>query len=240
VIRTIWFFLVVAAATIFYGVWSIGASLFGVKGTLYSRLTQSWARAILRAAGVPVTTGGVENVRPDEPQIIVSNHVSWFDIFAIAAVLPLPFYFVAKKELERIPLFGAAWKAAGHISIDRSNRQKAIQSLRDAGEQVRRDRGSVIIFPEGTRSRSGRLQPFKKGAFSLALEAGVPIVPTVVTGSYDIMRPDSWTVHPQTVHLRFAEPVTPAPRESSDALTERVYAIIAEILGESDQLPPEA
>lgn len=239
-IRTVWFFLVVAAATAFYGVRAIVASLLGVKGTLYSALTQSWARAILRGAGVPVVAHGLENVRPGEPQVIVSNHVSWFDIFAIASVLPLPFYFVAKKELERIPLFGAAWKAAGHISIDRSNRQKAIQSLRDAGEQVRRERGSVIIFPEGTRSRSGRLQPFKKGAFSLATEAGVPVVPTVVTGSYDIMRPDSWMIRAQTVHLRFAEPVLPAPRESSDALTERVRAIIAGVLDEADQLPPEA
>lgn len=237
-IRTVWFFLVVAAATLYYGVQAIGASVLGVKGTLYSRLTQRWARSILWAAGVPVVTEGLENVRAGEPQIIVSNHVSWFDIFALASVLPLPFYFVAKKELERIPFFGMAWKAAGHISIDRSNRQKAIQSLREAGEQVRRDRGSVIIFPEGTRSRTGRLQPFKKGAFTLAVEAGVPLVPTVVTGSYDIMRPDSWTVHPHTVHLRFAEPVVRAGRrESSDALTERVRGIIAGILGETDPLP---
>lgn len=239
-IRTIWFFFVVATATVFYGTWAILASLFRVRGLLYSRLTQGWARAAVRAAGVPVVAHGLENVREGEPQIIVSNHVSWFDIFAIAAVLPIPFYFVAKKELERIPLFGTAWKAAGHISIDRSDRQKAIQSLREAGAQVRRDRGSVIIFPEGTRSRSGRLQPFKKGAFTLAVEAGVPIVPTAVTGSYDIMRPDSWRVHPHTVHLHFAEPVVPAaPRESSDSLMDRVRGVIAEILGEPHPAPAE-
>ena len=81
---------------------------------------------------------------------------------------------VAKKELERIPFFGTAWKAAGHISIDRSDRTSAIQSLRRAGRSIREQRSTVIIFPEGTRSLTGEMLPFKKGAFMLALEADVP------------------------------------------------------------------
>ena len=239
-IRTLWVFLVIAAATVFYGSWAIGASLLGVRGGLYTRLTRGWARAIIRSAGTPVVTHGVENLLRGRPQVIVSNHVSWFDIFALASVLPGSFHFVAKKELERIPLFGTAWKVAGHISIDRSDRRKAFESLRQAGERIRTERSAVIIFPEGTRSRTGRLQPFKKGAFILAAEAGVPIVPTVVTGSYDIMRPDDWRVHPQTIHVRFEAPILPGAErsESADALMERVRGVMARTLEEEDELPP--
>ncbi|HEX7243644.1 MAG TPA: lysophospholipid acyltransferase family protein [Longimicrobiaceae bacterium] len=238
-IRTLWVYTVIAGATVFYGTRAIAASLRGVRGDLYVRVTQGWARAIVRAAGVRIETRGLENVRP-EAQVIVSNHVSWFDIFALASVLPVPFHFVAKKELERIPLFGAAWKAAGHVSIDRSNRQLALESLRRAGEQIRRERSAVIIYPEGTRSRTGRLQPFKKGAFMLAVEAGVPVVPTVMVGSYDVMRPDSWRIRPRPVQIHFAEPI---PTDgyggsSGEALMERVYGVVRGVLEREESLPP--
>ncbi|HET6233287.1 MAG TPA: lysophospholipid acyltransferase family protein, partial [Longimicrobiaceae bacterium] len=196
----LWVALAATASTLFWGGGAIAASLLGWRGPLYSRLTRRWAGTILRASGSPVVVHGMEHVSGDAPMVVVSNHVSWFDVFAIASVLPGTFHFVAKKELERIPIFGSAWKAAGHISIDRSNRASAIQSLREAGQKIRHERGAVVIFPEGTRSRTGRLQPFKKGAFMLAVEAGVPVVPTVVVGSYDIMRPDTWKIRPNTIH----------------------------------------
>jgi 1-acyl-sn-glycerol-3-phosphate acyltransferase len=241
VIRTLWVFLAMAAATVWYGGIAIVDSLFRDRVEFYIELTRGWARSILRASGTPVVAHGLENVLRDSPQVVVSNHVSWYDIFAIAGVIPVPFHFVAKKELESIPLFGRAWKTAGHISIDRSDRKKAIESLRRAGEEIRARRSAVVIFPEGTRSRTGRLQPFKKGAFSLAMEAGVPIVPTVVVGSYDILRPDDWRVRPSTIHVHFGEPVSPStsPRETSEQLMERVRARMVEMLERLEALPPE-
>jgi 1-acyl-sn-glycerol-3-phosphate acyltransferase len=207
VIRTIWAALVLVGATYFYGTIVLVAPLLGVKGDLYTRCTQKWARAILRASAVPVRLQGFEHIRPDEPQIVVSNHVSGYDIFALAAVLPLPFSFVGKQELNRIPFFGRAWLAAGHISIDRSNRQRAIATLQEAGRRIREERSTVIIFAEGTRSTTGELLPFKKGAFTLAVESGVPIVPTVIIDSERIMRGKLGRVHPTPITIRFGEPV---------------------------------
>jgi 1-acyl-sn-glycerol-3-phosphate acyltransferase len=206
-IRTVWTAFVAVFATYFYGTIVIVASLFRVRSGIYTRCTQRWARAILRASNVPVRLEGFEHLRPDAPQIVVSNHVSGYDIFALAAVLPPPFSFVGKKELDSIPFFGRAWIAAGHISIDRSNRQKAIATLREAGRRIREDNSTVIIFAEGTRSRTGELQPFKKGAFALAVESGVPIVPTVIVDSERIMRGKLGRVHPTPIVIRFGEPI---------------------------------
>lgn len=206
-IRALWVGINLVLATVFFGLVAIFASLLRVRGGVYTWATSEWARAVLWASGTPVSLHGADDVDWREPQVLVSNHVSWYDVFAIAAVLPVAYHFVAKKELERIPLFGMAWKAAGHISVDRSNRQSAVASLRRAGEKIRRERGTVVIFPEGTRSRTGELQPFKKGAFVLAVEAGVPIVPTVVRGSFDIMPPGRWMVRPRRIHLHFCPPV---------------------------------
>lgn len=206
-IRALWVGINLVLATVFFGLVAIFASLLRVRGGVYTWATSEWARAVLWASGTPVSLHGAERVDWREPQVLVCNHVSWYDVFAIAAVLPVGYHFVAKKELERIPLFGMAWKAAGHISIDRSNRQSAVASLRRAGEKIRSERGTVVIFPEGTRSRTGELQPFKKGAFVLAIEAGVPIVPTVVRGSFDIMPPGRWVVRPRRIHLHFCAPV---------------------------------
>jgi 1-acyl-sn-glycerol-3-phosphate acyltransferase len=134
VIRTGWAYLNAILATLFFGGVAIGASVLRVRGRIYFWATQQWSRAILRASHVPVFTHGMEQVDWQAPQVLVANHTSAFDILALSSVLPGPFAFVAKKELERIPFFGIAWKAAEHISIDRSDRQSAMQSLRRAGE----------------------------------------------------------------------------------------------------------
>jgi 1-acyl-sn-glycerol-3-phosphate acyltransferase len=237
VLRAVWMIFWMFWATVFIGGSAVILALFGVRGHIFSVMSRQWARASLWASGSDAVAHGLENVVPGQPFILVANHVSWFDIFAIAGKLPVDFHFVAKKELEKVPIFGLAWRAAGHISIDRSNRERAVQSLRKAGEQMRAQQSVVVIFAEGTRSRSGRLQPFKKGAFVLAQETGIPIIPTVVTGSYDIMRPDTFIVRPATIHVYF-EPPIPAQGVSVDALMQRTRAVFVERLEETESLPP--
>lgn len=237
VLRALWMIFWVFWGTVAIGGSAIVMALFRVRGPVYVRMTRAWARVALWSSGSDAVLHGLENVTPGQPFILVANHVSWFDIFAIAAKLPVDYHFVAKKELEKIPVFGLAWRVAGHISIDRANRESAVQSLRKAGQQMREQKSVVVIFAEGTRSRSGRLQPFKKGAFVLAAETGIPVIPTVVTGSYDIMRPDTFIVRPATIHVYF-EPPIPAQGVTVDALMQRTRAVFVERLEETESLPP--
>jgi 1-acyl-sn-glycerol-3-phosphate acyltransferase len=224
VIRFLWTLLHAVLATLFFGGIVILASLFRVRGRVYSWATREWARGILWASGTRVLTRDADAVDWTEPQVLVANHIAAFDILAVAAVVPAPFAFIAKHELGRIPFFGKAMESAGHIFVDRSDRQKSIQSLRRAGTKMRREHSTVIIFPEGTRSLTGALQPFKKGAFMLALEGGVRLLPVVIRGSDRILHTHPLRVTPGTIHLRFGEPVQPgAPGEqSADVLMETV------------------
>jgi 1-acyl-sn-glycerol-3-phosphate acyltransferase len=236
--RTAWVGVVVFTSTVYYGTIVLVASLVRARGNIYSNCTRKWGRAIMRASGIPVTVEGLENLRRKAPQIVVSNHVSGFDIFALASVLPGPFVFIGKKELDKIPFFGSVWRAAGHISIDRSNRQKAIATLQEAGRRIREENSTVIVFPEGTRSRTGDLLPFKKGAFTLATEAAVPVIPTVVIGSSRIMRGGSWRVHPYPVTIRFGSPIIPPTLGAGkiDALVSETHLRMQQMLGEGRAL----
>jgi len=239
-IRTIWTTLVALVTLMWWGPAVISQAPRGRKsGAWYSTVTRRWTRSIIWASGCPIVVHGRENVRDDIPQVIASNHISWFDVFALASIVEVQYHFVAKKELLRVPLFGRALEAAGHITIDRSNRERAIESLRAAGEKIRHSPGAVIIFPEGTRSRSGRLMPFKKGAFMLAAESRVAIVPTAITGSFEIMRKGSWRITPRTIHIHFLPPIPPrevtaAAAAGAEPLMDLVRGRIATVVGEGE------
>lgn len=197
------------AATIVHGVRVLVCARLGERCARRAcyQAPRGWSRAMLRGAGVRVELVGVEHLAPPRPAVLVCNHQSWFDVFALAGHLPVDFRFVGKRELARIPVFGAAWLACGHIAIDRSNRAAAIRSLNEAGRRLTEDEAVVVMFPEGTRSTDGRLLPFKKGAFMLALQLGVPIIPVAVAGTRAIMPKGAWTVRPGTIELRFGAPI---------------------------------
>jgi 1-acyl-sn-glycerol-3-phosphate acyltransferase len=231
-IRTVWVALNGILATVPLSLTVIVAGLLGIRGSIYDDMARLWSRWILWASGTRVRIHGFQNVHEERPQIIASNHQSWYDVFAIAANLPGAFKFVAKKELGRIPFFGWGWRAAGHISIDRSNTQAAIRSLEKAEEAMRRQHAKVVIFPEGTRSPSGDLLPFKKGAFMLALHSGVEIVPAGVSGGRTILRKGDWRIHKGEITLRFGEPIPSAQYnvDTRDQLVTRVRAVVAQLM----------
>lgn len=210
-------------ATLRQGGRAIVAARQGIPDTPggpYDGASWDWSAALLRAAGITVRVDGPGVLR-DRPVVYVANHISMLDIPALVVGLPPVPRFMMKKELLRVPLFGAAARAAGHIVIDRANRGAAFAAYEKAAEVVRRGR-SALVFAEGTRSRNGRLLPFKKGPFVLAIAARVPIVPVVVVGSYDLMPKLTLVPRPGEIILRIGEdiPTDGATYEDRDRLSD--------------------
>ncbi len=229
----------VALVIVIFGTAAIVVSVFDNKGNLPHLVARSWGKSILFAARINVALKGFSNINPQKPYIFMPNHSSNFDIPVLLAYLKVQFRWLAKAELFKIPLFGYAMKRAGYISIDRSNRKSAFESLSKAADMIRNGR-SVLIFPEGTRSRDGSVKDFKKGGFVLAIESGVPIVPVIIHGTCQIMSKNGLMIRPGNVVVEIMEPIETAgySRNNKEDLMERVRSTIAENFekGKADRL----
>jgi 1-acyl-sn-glycerol-3-phosphate acyltransferase len=226
-VRTLLYLVTLVWATVWYGSVTIVAGLLRVRrvpGGIYDRCGRNWARRVLRAAGVEVTVEGAEHLRRGEPQIVASNHASFFDILVILGYLPVPVKFVAKKELFAIPLFGWALRAIGHVRLDRGHLKEAFSAYERAARQISEGRLTMLIFPEGTRTRTGELLPFKKGPFVLAIAAGAPVVPAYVADTFEIQPKGSVAVHPRPVRILLAPPIATSDLtvDARDSLAARV------------------
>ncbi|HET7633063.1 MAG TPA: lysophospholipid acyltransferase family protein [Gemmatimonadaceae bacterium] len=231
--RSLWTLLVVGVTTAVLGPTVIVAALFRVRDKphgLYQWCMHTWARLAIRAAGVKVVVHNAERATADHGVVFIGNHVSWFDVFALAATLPR-YSFVAKSELRKIPVFGPAAGAAGIVYLERDNRKQAFESYKDAAAQVR-DGKSIVVFPEGTRGRGYPLRPFKKGPFVLAIAAGAPIVPTIIYGARAIMPRGSFHIRPGIVHVHLLEPIPTAGMtyDQRGELMTRVWRRMADAL----------
>ena len=205
-LRTVLAVVVLVVTTAGLGLPAMLISLLRPGSDVTMRAGRLWSRAMLWAVGARLEYAGLEHARSALPCIFVANHQSSVDIWALVRILPAPTRFVAKQSLFRIPVLGWAMSAGGFISIDRANRTKAIRSLDRAAERIRAGR-PVVLFPEGTRSRDGRLRPFKKGPFHLALAARVPLVPVAISGSWEVMRPRTVRLRPGPVRVEFLPPL---------------------------------
>lgn len=196
-----------------------------------------WVPGLLRYAGVRLVSHGRENLEPERPCLYLANHQSHVDVLVIFASVPSNLRFVAKKELFWIPFFGPYLYLAGFPLIDRSNRERAIRTLDQAAAKIR---GGipVVAFPEGTRSIDGRVHPFKKGPFMLALKAGVPIIPVTIAGTERVLPARSLRLQPGPVHIDFGRPIDPDDYglAGRDRLMEDVRRVIAGRKGELDAL----
>ncbi|HEX6313338.1 MAG TPA: lysophospholipid acyltransferase family protein [Gemmatimonadaceae bacterium] len=211
----------------------IVAGLLGVPnrpGGLYDWAPRMWSRIALWAAGVRLVLHGGASLNEARPRVFVSNHVSWYDIFTLLAILPR-YRFVAKAELFRIPLFGTAARRAGTIPIQRENRKAAFQAYDEAAREIRGG-ASVVVCPEGTRGDSYALRPFKKGPFVLAIAAQAPVVPLVIYGTREVQRKGSFVIRSATVHVRFLEeiPTTGLQYEDRDRLADECWRRMARAL----------
>ncbi|HEX9399553.1 MAG TPA: lysophospholipid acyltransferase family protein [Anaeromyxobacter sp.] len=190
------------------------------------------ARYVWAPLGLWLSGARLEIVRapapPAGPVIFASNHESALDIWAVFVAIPRSFRFIAKQELFRLPLFGWYLRLGGHIPVDRSNHARAVASLRHAAHVVRGGT-SILVFPEGTRSRDGRIQPFKKGSFVIAKDAGVPVIPIAISGSGAVTPSKVVAVHPGTIRIAAGDPIDPARFPDKAALVVEVRRRIIEL-----------
>jgi len=222
-INIIW----IVAVTIILGSTTIVTSFFSEKGNGPHLVARAWARSILWVARIKVVVKGLDNLPLYAPCILMPIHQSNFDIPVLLGRLPVQFRWLAKAELFKIPIFGRGMRGCGYISIDRSNRKSAFKSLANAAQKIR-DGASVLIFPEGTRSRDGEIRAFKKGGFVLTVDAGVPIVPIIIYGTRTIMPKGSLLMKPFDVYMEILPPVPSSgyTRKTKDLLMKEVRDII--------------
>ncbi len=224
------FVVSVVVLTCWYGGRILWLALRGVRhtpGGIYDQLNRGWAGGMRRWNRVQATMEGLERLAPGQPYVYVANHVSFIDIWVLLERLPGSIRFVYKKELGAIPVFGQAMAACGHIAIDRKNRGSAFSAYDVAAGAVRAGT-SAMVFAEGTRSRDGRLMPFKKGPFVLALAAQVPIVPVAILGAFEAMPKGRLSVRPVPVVVRIGEPIPTVglSYEDRDRISDQCRAAI--------------
>lgn len=201
-------FLPVAAAwTMVTAIVAIVSISVGLYGQWLERFIRFWARFICVVALCPVKIEGIENIDPDKQYIFLANHQGLLDIFVIYGFLPNRFAWIMKKELRMIPLVGFACKKVGHIFIDRSSPVKSMQSLQQA-EKVLSERGaSIVMFPEGTRTRTGEVGRFKGGAFKIASDLNFELAPLTIRGSFEVMPKGSYWIKPNVVSVKYHKPL---------------------------------
>jgi 1-acyl-sn-glycerol-3-phosphate acyltransferase len=197
-------FTLIVLYTVFWGIPATLVAPFSGEAILW--IGRTWISWIFRTCGIRVVPEGLEHVDRTQPYVFMSNHQSVLDIGALVLTLPVKWRFVAKRELTWVPFFGWALGLSDQIIIDRGNRVRAVRSLQRAAERVRGGI-SVIVFPEGTRSPTGRMREFKSGGFHLALEAQVPIVPVTVSGSFQLIPKRSLKVKSGTIKVAYGKPL---------------------------------
>ncbi len=231
--RAILFLLTVVCGFFFFGLLSIFCKVvLRSEDTVY-RIGRTWARLCMRMAGITYEVTGLENVPLNQTVVFCANHASQVDILVLYCMLPVSIRFLAKKELFSVPFFGVVMRVAGHIPIDRSGGRAAVKSLNDAAEKIRSG-ASVVIFPEGTRSRDGRLQPFKTGGIQVAIRSKCPIVPVAILGSYEILPRSTIWIRPGHIKVAIGKPIFSTHSDGShipkEEMTQRVWQSISDLL----------
>jgi 1-acyl-sn-glycerol-3-phosphate acyltransferase len=227
-IATLRFWFSLLGATLHQGARILGATYRGVKfvpGNVYDQAGRDWCRSLLRANRIRVKSDGLDKLERLGSCVYAVNHESWVDIWAACDVLPGSLRFMAKKELFKVPIFGPSIRAARHFTVDRGDRLSALGAYQEAAAAIREGLRAVV-FPEGTRSRDGRLLPFKKGPFVLAIAAQVPVVPVFVEGGFAILPKGALHPRPGEVTVRIGDPIPTEglSYEDRDALSRKCRA----------------
>ena len=210
------------------GTVSLFASLFDSQGRWQHACARTWSWLILKTSGIRVRVEGLEHIHPDEATIYCVNHQSAMDIPVLFVNLPVQFRFVAKRSLFNLPFMGSHLRRSGHVPVDRDRPHQAMKSMKTAAKEIREGK-SVLLFPEGHRSRNGQLLPFKAGSFYIAILAGVPIVPITLNGTPNVLKPDTYHVRAGQTELIVHPAISTEGLSLKDA--EKLSARVKEIIG---------
>lgn len=218
-VRTVFQMAAVGLATLVIGLPAIVLGMVvpgqSRKGRIFRWVTRSYSMTLLPVFGVTVETRGLSRVDRNVPYVFMSNHASHVDSLALAVSIPHPLHWVFKKELSKIPVFGWVLLSLGQIMVDRRSVAQSRSALSSAAAALKGN-NSVLIYVEGTRSKDGKLQPLKKGGFHIALQAQLPIVPVLISGSHDIVPPGSLRVRPGRVVVELFDPIPTAGKTEAD------------------------
>ncbi len=225
------FFIVIHSAI--SSVFALIFSIIDPSHTLYFWLTKYFSKGIFLLSGIKVEAIGRENFHEKGQYIFVSNHSSLYDIPVLQLKAAWRTSIIFKKELGRIPIFGWQLVTGPHIMVERQRADKAFRSIERAKEAMAKKKMSVLLFPEGTRSKTGEVQPFKRGAFYLAVRSGYPIIPVSISGTNKILPKGSFQIKSGTITVKFGEPISTAnisSRKDEIDLMNKVRDIIIQNL----------
>ena len=241
--RTVfWLIPTIAVYTIVLGIASITSSLFDRRGHFAHRCARAWSWLILATTGVDVTVQGLERLVPGKTYVFVANHQSIYDIPCLFWSIPFQLRIIAKESLGNFPILGPHLKRTGHMLVDRSKPDRS--GIFGWASRLTSNGLSLIVFPEGTRSRDGRMGKFKGGSIMLAMQAGLPIVPISVIGSRHVMKKGELTTRPGYVRMIVHQPIEmPANAEPSvhdvRDLADRIREVIRpSVEAEASASPP--
>ena len=212
--------------TVFTAVFTV-CTVFWKNAEIVHKVQQFWSRSFFWLMFLPVSVDGQEHIVPGQSYVFVANHQSMFDVWLVYGWLPVIFKWLMKAELRKVPFVGTGCKAAGHIFIDRRSTKAAMESLKEVEKQLVNG-VCTVIFPEGTRSLNGEVGRFKRGAFQIAWDLGLPIIPLSLDGCYEVLPKGKPFVYRAPVHMHIGEPIDlkqfSDPNEAIEAVRNAVIA----------------
>lgn len=226
---------ILLVATILAATLTIIGSALGMAASWGYYVPRIWARLFCLLTLVEVTVSGRENITKSTSYVFVANHQGAYDIFSIYGYLNHNFRWMMKKSLEKIPFVGYSCRVSGQIYVDNSSPSAIRETMRDAEKQLAKGM-SVVVFPEGARTLTGKMGRFKRGAYTLATEFKLPVVPITIDGAYKVMPRTAWLPRPGHIHLTIHKPIMPPPQGYDlHALMDETRATIASVLIEEQQ-----
>lgn len=230
-LRTVWVFINLILSTLIIGTMVLGLSLISSKQQWLTAVIRFWARWNIFAAGMRIHVTGIENIDFNRQYVILGNHESSLDIFVVLAKVPLPMRIVSKIELRKLPLVGIAMARSLFPFVDRKNNKAAIITLEDTFKLLEQNNLSIFVYPEGTRSKTGRLIPFKKGGFILAINHHWPVLPVLLCGAGKINPPGTMWVKDVEISMHFLPPVetTDLTINDKENLRDQIFTTMSKV-----------